>query len=119
MATDGTTDLRPRSGRVLDLAAFAALAGLLAGTALIATARFFWLGEVACNFRWQLGCSGVAVPILLLIARRPVWAGGALLVSAWHLAPSLLLELGGRPAEHAGPTIEVASVTVLMNLILG
>lgn len=98
---------------MLDLAAFAALAGLLAGSALTATARFFWLGEVACSFRWQLGCAGVAVPILLLIARRPVWAGGALLVSAWHLAPSLLLEFGGPPAEHAGPTIEVASVNLL------
>lgn len=84
------------------------LAGFLSATAVVASARFFWLGEVAAHFSWQLGWAGLVGAALLFAVR--LWKSAAIaLVIAWLLlAPELWLWV---PASHpAGAHDSIAAI---------
>lgn len=94
------------SSRGFGLAGFSILA---IGTLLAFTARFFWVGELMANLRWQLGEGGLVAALLLLLAGLRKTALVAFALSAFHLAPALRLEFGREDAHATGPELTVAS----------
>jgi endonuclease/exonuclease/phosphatase (EEP) superfamily protein YafD len=87
----------------------AGLSILVIGTLLAFTARFFWVGELMANLRWQLGEGGLLATLFLLLAGLRRTAVAAFALSAFHLAPALLLEFGREKEVGTGPEITVAT----------
>jgi endonuclease/exonuclease/phosphatase (EEP) superfamily protein YafD len=86
------------------------LAAFLSAAALVLSARFFWLGEVAVNFSWHMGWAGLLGALLLYLVRLRL-AAGVTLVGAWLLlAPELWLWV---PASHPkGAHDSIAAIPV-------
>ncbi|MEM7305487.1 MAG: endonuclease/exonuclease/phosphatase family protein [Planctomycetota bacterium] len=104
--------LPARGGGVLRAGALLAVAVGAALTALTASARWFWLGDVACHFRWQLGLGGLAAAVLCGVARMPRLALVAALVAGLHLVPTARLYL---PVERvpSEPQLLVGTANLL------
>ncbi|TAJ21192.1 MAG: endonuclease/exonuclease/phosphatase family protein [Planctomycetota bacterium] len=126
MTADSTHRARWPS-RVLWLA----LAGLAGLTALAATAPWWWLGEVACSFRWQLGWACAALALALTCVARLShgvarlshdaapqvrrWLAAALaLLALYHLAPQLALWWPTAHEPRAGREFTVASANLFI-----
>ncbi len=79
------------------------LAGCLGGTLIAASARIWWLGEIACSFRWHLGMTCL-VPVGMLGLTR-AWRSAlvATLLVAYNLGPVVLLLL---PNQRRGTASE-------------
>ena len=87
------------------------LTGLVGATLLAHTASFFWLGEIACGFRWHLGWAGVCLLLPLVATRRRVLATVSLGLSLWNLWPEARLSFGA-PGKSEGPELEIATVNL-------
>ena len=79
------------------------------GTLLAFTARFFWAGELMADLRWQLGEGGLLATLFLLLAGLRKTAVASFALSAFHLAPALLLEFGQDGDAGTGTEITVAT----------
>jgi len=77
------------------------LLGLLGGTALVGSARWFWLGEVAVSFTWYLGLAGLAGGFLLVLVGMRRAALVALALGLVHVGPELWLWVPHTCAPHA------------------
>lgn len=99
--------------RVIDAVAVLGLLWALAATALVLSARFFWLGDIATSFRWQLGWSITPFLPAFLAGRR--WRILALtaLLAGFLLWPDVSLYLPRDAEAVDGPRIEVASMNLL------
>ena len=90
--------------------------GVLAGSLLIFSARWFWLGEIAASFAWQFGWVAALSGLLLLSISRARWAVLAWMLSALHAGPELWLWLpdarAGELAERP-PELTIASCNLL------
>lgn len=109
--------MRPRTASVLALATAAALVAL---TGLAASAGAWWLGEVACSFRWQLGwaCAGfsLAATCVRALTRRVrigTASAGALL-ALYHLGPQLVLWLPSAREPRSGRELTLATANVFI-----
>ena len=86
-------------------------------TALAASARHFWLGDLAVPFRAQYLALALTAAALLAIAHRPGWALAALCIAAVN-AGSLVASLNAlarhtsSPAAPGAATLRVASINV-------
>ena len=67
------------------------LLGLLAGTGLVWSARWFWLGEVAVSFTWYLGLAGLAGGLFLALVGLRRTGLVALALGLIHVGPELWL----------------------------
>lgn len=105
-------EARARPRRALATAALVAFAGFVAFTFVALSARAWWVGELATNWRWQAGWAGLAVVLALALARHRVLALACLALVGWHLAPALRLFLG-TPEPVEGPVLRVATANVL------
>lgn len=76
---------------------------------LSSTARFFWVGELCANLRWQQGVVGVFLALVLFGLKSRRLALASFAVSAIHIAPALALDLPATAAPAFGPEIVVAS----------
>jgi endonuclease/exonuclease/phosphatase (EEP) superfamily protein YafD len=76
------------------------VAPFAAGAALIASAPWFWLGDLAASVAWQLGWIELAAAGLLYAARKRVPAAVLVLLAGLHSGPELTLWLPVR--AHAG-----------------
>lgn len=89
-----------------------AFIGWLIGCGLIASARWFWIGELATHFQPFLGAAGVVLAPVLLIQKRRRAAIVAVLIGGCLLAPMIrFLPVGDRP-EGAGQLIRVATLNM-------
>ena len=93
---------------------------VLAATLLAATASGFWLGDLAVHFPVQYAGLALILFVLLLILRRPAWAGLALVVAAlnaFSAAPVLAARPPASPLiarDAPDPVhVRVASLNVL------
>lgn len=86
--------------------AFFAFASL---SILCATARFFWIGELVANLRWQVGEAGLAIALLLFLARARRMAVATLAISGLHVWPALALLIPRVQPVSSGPELCVAS----------
>jgi endonuclease/exonuclease/phosphatase (EEP) superfamily protein YafD len=85
--------------------------GFLGATALVGSARWFWLGEVATSFSWQLGCMGLVGVVALGATRRPRLAALTLVLALLHMGPELLLWLpSGDAGAETGASSEVLTL---------
>ena len=82
-------------------------------TLLTLSAPWFWLGDVACHFRWQLGLGALPTAALTWFARWPRMAAASLLMGLFHTGPVLLLYMPGDGREASGETIVVGTANVL------
>ena len=81
--------------------------GLVAGSLLILSSRWHWLGEIAASFSWHFGLAGLAGAVLLaLVGRRRLGLAAAALALV-HAGPELLLWLPGADARE--PELTVAT----------
>ncbi|HTV50870.1 MAG TPA: endonuclease/exonuclease/phosphatase family protein [Steroidobacteraceae bacterium] len=113
----------PPPARMLERLAVLAAAATGAATLLAASARDFWLGDLAVHFRPQYAALGVLAALLLAARRRWGWALAATLVvllNAALAAPVLLAR--ATPTRMAPPqeqvraralALSVASINVL------
>ena len=98
--------------RFLQLLHWGGFLGLVGMSALCASARWFWFGEIAVNFRWQLGWAGLAGAGLLLATRARWLALVAAVISVANLAPELRLYLPvDRDVPH-GTELLIASTNL-------
>lgn len=100
------------------LAGWCGLGFLVAASALGASARWHWSGELVVNFGWQLGCGGWLAAGLLLLGGRPRLALCAALLASWQLWPGARLWLPADPPVHAAadaqaPQLRIAHANVL------
>lgn len=122
MSTESTTDrtsalasaARVRVGGVA-LSQFVLVLGLLAFAGQLAlallstTARFFWVGELAANLRWQQGVAGLPLALVLFgLGRRRLFAV-SLAVSLVHIVPALALRVPADEVTCQGPELVVGS----------
>jgi endonuclease/exonuclease/phosphatase (EEP) superfamily protein YafD len=85
---------------------------LLGSSLLVWSARWFWFGEIAASFAWQLGLIGSVGAILLLVIRCPRMALGAAILAFLQLWPELSLWLphgGSGEVEERGEVLTIAS----------
>jgi endonuclease/exonuclease/phosphatase (EEP) superfamily protein YafD len=102
-----------RARRLLQVVQWAGFLGLVAATALIFSARWFWLGEIATSFCWQLGWAGLVGALLLALTRGFRLALFAGLLSLAHLWPELALYLPPEREVTHGTEITIASTNIL------
>ena len=104
------------TGRVIGIAGVLVTTLWLA-TALAATARYFWLGDLAVHFRPQYIVLSIAACAALAAMHRPAWALAALCIGAIN-AVSLLWALtavaghAASTASAAAPALRVAAINV-------
>ena len=110
MATPPATDGVGRWFGPLPVLALGAVVGL---TALAHSARWFWLGDIACHFRWQLGLVALAVGGGCAAWRRPRLALAATALAVLNLAPSARLYLAPRDEPAPGPSLVLGCANVL------
>lgn len=91
---------RGRTERLRPLA-WLGLSAYLAASALVWSARWYWLGEIAASFAWHLGLAGLvaSASAWLVASRRVALATAALALS--HAGPELLLFLPGEPSPSS------------------
>ena len=92
------------------------LATLVAGSLLVWSAPWFWLGEVAASFAWYLGVAGMAGAVLLLLIRCRRMAIVTAALAGVQLWPALSLWLpDSRSGELDQPreALTVASSNLL------
>ncbi len=89
--------------------ALCAFAGQIALAGLSASARWFWVGELAANLRWQQGVVGLAVFVALASLRRVRLAAASFAVSAVNVAPALSLHVPADEPTCRGPELVVSS----------
>lgn len=90
-------DAKPRREWLLRALALLGLAGYVAASLLVWSARWFWLGEIAASFAWQLGTAGLAASALAWIVGARRVACATALLAIVHAGPELSLYL---PAPH-------------------
>lgn len=101
-------------------AAWLAFAALVALTLLAATARLWWLGEVACSFRWQLGWACAAVATLAACLRslprltRVGVAAASAALALYHLGPQLVLWWPSPHEPRSGRELTLATANVFI-----
>ena len=91
-------------------------AGLFGASLLIASARWFWLGEIAASFAWQLGWWALGGALCLLANRQRKLGLAALGLALLHLYPELVLYLPARaavPLERVQARLRVANCNLL------
>lgn len=102
----------PLAQRLAALAGVIGLCVLVAGTVLAWTARFFWIGELVANLRWQLSLGGFAAAALLALGRRSRIAAPAALLALLHAWPALALGIARPDRTASGPSFTVASANL-------
>ena len=106
---------KPRlAKRLLQLLQGGGFLGLMGMSALCASARWFWFGEVAVSFRWYVGWVGLAGALLLLVTRGRWLALAAAVISVVNLAPELRLYLPVDTDVPHGTEITIASTNLLL-----
>lgn len=86
-------------------------------SAAIFSARWFWLGELAASFEWQLGwCVFAAAGVLLLLGARRLALVAAVLAVV-HVAPESWLSVESAPHLSAGEASPGVLRVVSANLL--
>ncbi len=76
--------------------------GFLAVSLLCLSPSFFWLGELACGFRWHLGWIGLLTLIPVLVHKHRLLAFAVGLLSIGHLYPEGVLYFGSTVESGIG-----------------
>ena len=97
--------------RQLALALLVAVA--LSAAALVMTARWLWLGELAASFQWHIGLSLVLVAGACALLRSRRLATLVAAAAAVLLAPELGLHVGGPAAASGASELVLVSANVL------
>jgi endonuclease/exonuclease/phosphatase (EEP) superfamily protein YafD len=92
----------------------AVVAGCVLASALVASARWFWLGEVAASFAFHLGLAIGLVAVVLASTRRFVSALALSALALWHAGPELALSWPRpRDAAPSAASLRLASTNIL------
>lgn len=90
----------------------AGLVVLVASSLCVLAARAWWVFELACELRWQLGLGGIAAALFLFAGGLRRTALVAAFLACVHLAPALALEFGGETAIEGRAQVTVAGVNL-------
>lgn len=94
-------------------AALAILIPILAVSAAIASARWWWLGELAASFAWQAGIASLIGAALLGVLRAWSMAVIALALGLVNAGAETSLAFRATPAPADGPTLCVTGANLL------
>lgn len=108
--------MRLTRARLLSIAGWAGFAAVVAGTLLVFSARWFWLGEIAASLAWYLGWASLAGAAFLAVTGKLRLGLAVLVVAGLHLWPELSLWIpdrsAGAPAAARGE-LSIASCNLL------
>lgn len=102
-----------RFGRLRQLALVLLVASAGAACALVMSARWLWLGELAASFQWHVGLGLVLVAGACVLLRARRLATLVALASAILLAPEVSLYLGEPAAASGSGELVLVSANVL------
>jgi endonuclease/exonuclease/phosphatase (EEP) superfamily protein YafD len=105
---------RPRGAqRARRLCSLSLAVALGAASLVVASARWWWVGELAASFRWHLGWLALCCGAVLFAMRTWRTACFALLLGVWHVAPELELSFGSPPSAAREHSLEIVAANVL------
>jgi endonuclease/exonuclease/phosphatase (EEP) superfamily protein YafD len=87
--------------------------GVAASSALVCSARWWWLGDLASSFAWHLGWLTLAAAITLALLRARWLAVAALALAAIHLWPEARLWWPARVERGSRPSLRIADANLL------
>lgn len=102
-----------RFSRLRQLALVLLVATAGAASALVMSARWLWLGELAASFQWHLGLGLVLVAGACVVLRARRLATLVAVASGFLLAPELALYIGEPAAASGSPELVLVSANVL------
>lgn len=94
-------------------AALAILIPILALNAAIASARWWWLGELAASFAWQAGIASLIGAALLGALRAWPMAAIAFALGLVNAGPETSVAFRATPTREGGPTLSVVGANLL------